>query len=211
MDRIPWNKGKKGLQKHTDHWKSLMSKKMKGRKITWGDKISKSKMGHSVSKKTRNKISKSHIGIKHTKETKIKIGLAGKGRPSWIKGKKHSEETKKKIREKTIINGNRPPVMMGKDNPKWISDRSKLKKSQKRNDSAYQNWSKNVKCRDGWKCKMKDKNCSGKLISHHIYPWSKYKKLRYNLDNGITLCKYHHPKTRREEKLFINIFKELIK
>jgi len=39
--QIPWNKGKK----HTEEWKMKMSKIMKGRKITWGDKISKSQKG----------------------------------------------------------------------------------------------------------------------------------------------------------------------
>jgi hypothetical protein len=34
--RIPWNKGKKGLQKHTEEWKRENSNRMKGNKHTLG-------------------------------------------------------------------------------------------------------------------------------------------------------------------------------
>lgn len=53
-------------------------------------KISASKMGHPVSKKTRAKISAAQIGRIHSEETKAKIGAGNRG-------KTLSEETKAKI------------------------------------------------------------------------------------------------------------------
>ena len=55
-----------------------------------GEKISRAKMGHSVSKETINKVRLAHIGIPLTEEHKQKIGLKHKG-------KILSEETKHKI------------------------------------------------------------------------------------------------------------------
>lgn len=51
-------------------------------------------------------------------------------------------------------------------------------------------WVKNVFERDNYKCQ----HCNNdkKLRAHHIYSYAKYPKLRLQLENGITLCNYHH-------------------
>ena len=51
------------------------------------------------------KIAQSHLGIKRSEETKVKISLSQKGKKrfiSWMKGKHHSEEAKKKLKEAWI-------------------------------------------------------------------------------------------------------------
>src|SRR3990167_202877 len=87
--------------------------------------------------------------------------------------------------------------------PAWIVDRTQLKKSPEdsryRNSPAHKEWSRNVKNRDGWKCRIADNNCNGKLVAHHILSWSKFPELRYQVNNGITLCQAHHPLKRDEE------------
>ena len=40
-------------------------------------------------------------GFPHTEESKAKISAANKGKTPWNAGKKHSEETKRRIAEKT--------------------------------------------------------------------------------------------------------------
>ena len=53
-------------------------------------------------------------------------------------------------------------------------------------------------------------NCKGRIIAHHILGWTKFKELRYEVNNGIILCLAHHPRKRAEEKQLIPTFKELV-
>lgn len=58
----------------------------------------------------------------------------------------------------------------------------------------YKNWRKDVYERDQYTCQCCG-SIGGKLNAHHIYPFSIYKDLRYNIDNGITLCNNCHNST----------------
>ena len=106
--------------------------------------------------------------------------------------------------------GLKMPEIAGKNSPHWIGDRSKLAKKQERNDSAYKEWRTKVCGRDNWKCKIADKNCDGKVVVHHILPWAKFPELRYELNNGITLCQFHHPRKRNDEMILSPYFQELV-
>lgn len=99
---------------------------------------------------------------------------------------------------------------LGKNSPCWIEDRSKLAKRQERNDVAYQDWRKNIWLRDGFKCQILNENCNGRIEAHHILGWSSYPELRYEINNGITLCHAHHPRKRAEEKQLESVFQALI-
>lgn len=98
----------------------------------------------------------------------------------------------------------------GELSPFWIADRSLLIKRQKRNDSAYKEWRRQVWLRDNFKCKIANPDCAGKIEAHHILRWKDFPELRYQLNNGITLCHAHHPRKRAEEKRLITTFKELV-
>lgn len=71
-------------------------------------------------------------------------------------------------------------------------------------------WMKAVKNRDGWKCRIADENCNGRMEAHHILNWKDHPELRYEINNGITLCHAHHPRKRAEEKRLSPYFQELI-
>jgi len=190
-----WNKGKKlpeisgenNPAKRPDVRKKI-SKALKGRIITWNDKVSKAKKGKSRTGNPEN--------WKHTKETKGKIGEANKGR-------KQSKEHKRK-RSIAMLGKN-----LGEKSVNWNPDREALKRNL-RNDPEYKQWVIKVKKRDNNTCRFKNKDCSGYNIAHHIKSWSKYPKLRYKVNNGITLCQAHHPRKRAEEKRLIPIFEELV-
>ena len=77
-------------------------------------------------------------------------------------------------------------------------------------DPVYKQWRIEVKKRDNWKCRIVDQNCSGKLVAHHILPWSRFSELRYQINNGITLCHFHHPRKRDDEKRLSPYFQELV-
>jgi len=92
----------------------------------------------------------------------------------------------------------------------WNWKGGNYKRKDERNDSLYQNWVLQVKKRDNWKCRINNKDCSGHCIVHHILPWRDFPELRYNIENGITLCQAHHPRKRAEEKRLIPFFTGLV-
>ena len=101
----------------------------------------------------------------------------------------------------------------GEDNHKWIQDRSKLKRFSKQGDRrcyAYSDWRKNVWKRDEFKCKINNKDCSGKLEAHHILGFKEHPELRYDINNGITLCHAHHPRKRAEEAKLSPFFQNMV-
>jgi hypothetical protein len=72
--------------------------------------------------------------------------------------------------------------------PPWLCKRD-------RNQDAYKKWRMAVFQRDGFLCV----DCGSKknLNAHHIIPWSKTEKgspLRFDVNNGVTLCKVCHLK-----------------
>jgi hypothetical protein len=65
-----------------------------------------------------------------------------------------------------------------------------------RHTKQYQDWRKAVFERDNFTCQ----DCGqrgGKLEAHHIKTFKKYPKLRYILENGITLCRSCHMKRHK--------------
>src|SRR6185295_4374463 len=105
--------------------------------------------------------------------------------------------------------GKKRPDIAGKNSKVWVNGNYK-KSENKMNDSAYVFWCREVKNRDSWKCRLLNLSCKGRLEAHHIFNWRDYPKLRYVVNNGITLCHFHHPRKWEEEKRMIPIFQELL-
>src|SRR5690606_38728044 len=111
-------------------------------------------------------------------EARLKISVKLKGLPSKLKGIKK-------------------PNFTGKNNPNWIKDRTKLRQSERKDkDTKYRYWRKEIRKRDRNECQLLSGDCCGRLESHHIFNWTDYPELRYELTNGITLCAFHHPRGR---------------
>lgn len=118
-------------------------------------------------------------------------------------GKKLSEKTKKKISE----------THKGEKAWNWKKDRTQLSRVAKqgeRRTSAYFYWRKSICMRDNWKCKISNSECKGRLEVHHILNWKDFKELRYEINNGITLCHAHHPRKRSEEVKLSPYFQKLV-
>lgn len=92
-----------------------------------------------------------------------------------------------------------------------IYKRIDLCPEQKRNCNEYVKWRKSVYERDNHKCRIYNKDCNGRIEAHHILSWSQYPELRYEINNGITLCRAHHPFKRAEENKLISFFQKLVK
>lgn len=79
--------------------------------------------------------------------------------------------------------------MRGDANPNWKGGRTKHS-AQRRIDMGrieYRQWRMSVFQRDGFKCQ----SCNvigGDLHAHHIKKWADHPMLRYETDNGVTLC-----------------------
>lgn len=120
-------------------------------------------------------------GGKHNIITKKKISDALKGEKAYWYGKKHSEETKQKMKKAKIgyIPWN-----------KGLGNRS-TENEKARKNKICRTWKMTVLKRDNYTC-MACGERGGILRVHHILNFHKYKKYRYVLDNGITLCNKCH-------------------
>ena len=149
-------------KKHrSDRAKKLgYGKWMKGKHLTKETrrKISKSRMGRKLSEEIRKKLSKSKMGSKN---------------PQWGKGKPHTEEWKQKVRKT------------------WSKKaKKKVYRYQRKHEHTgikYIEWRTKVYERDHFTCQTCNM-VGGCLNAHHIKSWRRFPKLRYRLDNGITLC-----------------------
>lgn len=180
----------------------------------WRLGMSSPNKGKSPSQEVRDKISRSLKGRKQpwvsesnrsrgtSEETRMKRRVAQLG-STHKKGWKLSEEVKKRLSE----------LHKGEKAWNWIHDRSKLKKyngHKERRSPLYREWRKNIWLRDNFKCKMDNPECKGRIEAHHILSFSKFPELRYQINNGITLCHFHHPRRREEEKRLVPVFNNLL-
>lgn len=138
-----------------------------------------------------------------------RVCFAAQNKGGFKKGDRAWNEGMKGISlNRNFIDNN--PSKPGELSFHWKKDRSTLVKRQERNDSAYKGWRKSVRDRDGWLCKMVNSDCLGKVVAHHILPWAEFPELRYEVNNGITLCNFHHPRKRDEEMRLSPYFQSLL-
>lgn len=100
--------------------------------------------------------------------------------------------------------------LQGSKHHNWRGGVSQINKTERRNimlRAEYKEWRRRVYERDGFECVV----CGSKQIeAHHIYRWSKYPELRYEINNGVSVCKAHHPRKLEEELSMVELFKKLI-
>ncbi len=125
--------------------------------------------------------------MKHTEETKLKISLSMKKggfkpTPSW--GRSPSVETRRKI--STSLKGDKAP--------NWKGGITSIN-STLRGCVEYKIWRKSVFERDNYACIWCGSNKSGTLNADHIKPFADFPELRFDVENGRTLCIDCHKKT----------------
>lgn len=70
------------------------------------------------------------------------------------------------------------------------------------NNAAYRIWRRSVFERDDYTCQNKDCNKKGVFLHpHHIKSYTYYPELRYDVNNGTTLCKNCHENLHGIKKL----------
>lgn len=154
-------------------------------------------------------------GRPHTEEWKQKM----KGKIPPNKGKRMSDEFRKKCSlshkgqipwNKGLKAKNTPSIRSGNRINTWkggiTPEREKI-----RNSFELKEWRKNVLKRDRFTCKMPScGQVGGNLEVHHIKKFSKYPELRYEINNGITLCKKCHKSIHWQEEQFEKIFMSIL-
>lgn len=191
-------------QPHSEETKRKISLASRGPKPEgFGEKISRALRGRRLTEKIRRRMSKSKMGHIVTKETREKIGkanmIASKGKTgelasNWKGGKPNCIDCGKQL---SIYHGKRcdqcsRKFSSGKNHYNWqggiTPENVKI-----RNSIEFRLWRESVFARDNWTC-QKCKVKGGKLHSHHIKNFAEWPELRFAIDNGITLCKKCHKK-----------------
>lgn len=158
----------------------------------------------------------SNRGRKASEETRKKISLAHKGRQSHMRGKKHKEETKIKIRNSTIASQT-PEVRLkkslahrGHKSHNWKGGRTSLK-HRMRTLALYTSWRNTIFERDGYTCVHCGDSRGGNLEADHIITVERIFNafvintiddainnfLLWETANGRTLCKPCHIKRHK--------------
>ena len=170
------------------------------------------KKGATMSQEHKEKISKANkakpapnrnywLGKKRSPEDVEKFRLAKLGTHRSVETRKKISETRKRL-------GLKPPHVSGKNHQNWKGGISKNHHST--SEPKYKEWRMKVFERDMFKCKIFNQDCKGQLQAHHILKWAEYPELRYEINNGITLCIAHHPRKWAEEKRLAPEFQRLI-
>jgi hypothetical protein len=77
-------------------------------------------------------------------------------------------------------------------------------------DSKYKNWRSKVLSRDKYKCQMPGCNCKKRLQAHHIRRWADCVLTRYEVSNGITLCRACHDRIHNHETAYMLLFTRIV-
>lgn len=74
----------------------------------------------------------------------------------------------------------------------------------------YKPWRLAVFRRDHYVCRMPKCGSKIKLQAHHIRRWADAPTLRFDVNNGITLCKKCHELVTKNEDFYITLFQSIL-
>lgn len=134
------------------------------------------------------------LGKKHTEESKEKMRETAlkDGRGKCNLGRKHTDEMKERTRLSKL----------GSKNPNWRGGIT-LENTVLRRQPAYKDWREKVFKRDDYTCQNCGVRCEQGLghtvvlNAHHIKPFALYPELREVVSNGLTLCIDCHNLTKQ--------------
>lgn len=181
-------------RKFTIEHKQKLSLAKKGKKqpVELVEKRASKLRGRKYSEEHKKNISDSLKGKKRPYMSK----LIKDRKPDWT-GKKHAEESLRKMRESHLgqkawnkgKKNNKPP----EEHWNWKGGITPINESIRRS-LEYRLWRESVFTRDKYKCVWCKKK-GVKLHADHIKPFAYFPELRFAIDNGRTLCEECHRNT----------------
>ena len=141
------------------------------------------------SEATKEKMRRWHLSRPLSEHHKEQVRKNHKG----MGGKKHTEETRLKMRETALRNGTKPTPKKGAECWNWKGGTTPKNKLLRRS-KQFVEWRKAVFTRDNYTCQECGER-GGELHPDHIKPFAFYPELRVELSNGRTLCRNCHIKT----------------
>ena len=162
--------------------RGMTGKHMLGRKLSEETKRkisinhSRHNLGKHLSEETKEKLRKYNIGKKQSVETIEKRRAKMMGHPTSL-------ETRKKLGD----------AHSGEKGSNWKGGIYPLNRAI-RKLPEYKEWRQKVFERDGFICVWCGQ-LRGEIEADHIKPFSIYPELRFDINNGRTLCKKCHLKT----------------
>ena len=140
-----------------------------------------------------HRFSFNHIPWNKNKKIQTNTGKTHfkKGQKAWSRGKKLSQIIREKMSKAKL-------GKIGKYANNWKGGKTPRNKHYL-SHPKYKKWRQDVFKRDNYQCvKCGD---AGFIQADHIKRWANYPKLRFNINNGQTLCvPCHRKKTRNEWK-----------
>lgn len=125
-------------------------------------------------------------GKRMSAESRAKMSAAARARPSNRLGKRHAPEARAKISAAT-----RKRAVRGMEAPGYIDGKG-VERRGLRASAELKRWRYDVYVRDGFACSHCGDDTGGNLNAHHIRSFAEHPAMRFDVRNGITLCKGCH-------------------
>ncbi len=165
------------------------------------DCVDKAKLGHIPWNKGFGEYmrgEKNHFfGKKHTEESLKRISETGKGRKPWNLGIKQWTNKKPPMlgRKQTQLAREKiSKALLGKHPWNYAGSLDRTERQIAMAKKDYILWRTAVFMRDDYTCQICNTR-GGFIEADHIKSWRDYPELRYAIDNGRTLCRECHLKT----------------
>lgn len=75
-----------------------------------------------------------------------------------------------------------------------------ISKNHRRETKEYIEWRNAVYRKDKFTCQACKKHCKD-IVAHHIKSWNNFPELRFNINNGLVLCRSCHKKEHHKVKV----------
>jgi len=157
--------------------------------------------GKKMSEELRKKLSEAHLKSPTRYWLGKKRSFPNRKKPKPFTAE-HRAKISKALKGKNTWSRGRTVAYAGEKHHAWIDGRSRSRDQERSTEmkhGEYREWRRRVFERDNFHCR----NCfaKGTLNAHHIKTYRKFPELRYELENGITLCPPCHRITMGKEHL----------